>query len=306
MDKFFPTLVPSILLAGILLGERLAGAQGSVPWIFAGITFVGSLKMDLKTLRETLMEPKPLLLTLLVLRVLMPIWAFGAGFLLFPGNAYTRMGLILFSLIPVGVNSVIWAVMFKGNIPLSLSVVLIDTVLSPLVLPVSLIFLTGTRVELDVLGLMSSLLWMVVIPSILGIAVNQFTKGGFSQKWFPRLSPYSRVGLLIVILINGASVSDYFSTVDLNLLKIMATVFMLASSGYAMAWALAFISKLKKEETLTVVFSGGMRNVGTGIVIAVAYFPAEAAIPVITGILFQQIICSYFASKMTKYYQNLS
>jgi len=304
MDKLFPLLVPLVLLFGIFLGDLIASWQVVVPWIFAGITFVGSLKMDVKTLRENLTASKSLYLTLLVLRILMPVWALLMGVLLFPSNPYTRMGLLLFALLPVGVNSVIWSVLYKGNIPLSLSIVLIDTLLSPFILPLSLVVLTGTRVELDTFGMMQSLFQMVVIPSVLGILVNQFSKGEFPKVWFSRLSPYSRIGLLLVILINGASVSDSFTSIDSTLIGIMVTVFMLATSGYVMAWGVAMIAKLGREDTLTVVFSGGMRNVGTGIVIAVAYFPMATTIPVITGILFQQIICSFFASTMTRYFNN--
>jgi predicted Na+-dependent transporter len=302
LDKNFPFLVPIGLLLGMVLGDLIVDFHLFVPWIFAGVTFIGALRIDFDSFRKTIRKPKPIILVMSILRILMPLWALLFGLIVFPGDVYTRTGLLLFSLIPVGVNSVLWTVMLKGNVALTLSVVLLDTLISPLVLPFSMLLLTGASVQLDMAGMMMSLMQMIVLPSLIGMTINQLTKGELPKKWNAKLVPLSKIGLLAVIIINGGTVRDYFTTIDLQLLIIMASIAFLAISGYTMAWNLSKLLKLNDTDAKAVVFSGGMRNVSTGIVIAVVHFPAGAALPVVTGIFFQQIVCATIARMLEKHY----
>ena len=301
-DKYFPFLVPTGLLLGIFLGDLIIDLRVIVPWVFAIVTFIGALRIDFNSFRQTIKKPKPILLVMTILRVLMPLWALIFGRIAFPEDHYTQTGLLLFALIPVGVNSVLWTVMLKGNIALTLSVLLLDTILSPIILPLSILLLTGQSVELDTIGMMMSLLQMIVIPSILGMAINQLTKGKLPKKWNARLAPFSKIGLLIVITINGATVSENFTNINLRLIAIMSSIAFLAISGYVMAWNLARLIKLNEADAKAAVFSGGLRNVSTGIVIAVAHFPAAAAIPVVTGVFFQQIVCTIISKVLERHY----
>ena len=305
LDKLFPFLVPGCLILGILLGESIASLSGLVPWIFGGVTFIGSLKMNFHSFKETMMNPLSIGLSLLVLRIIMPICALIMGLLVFQ-DGYTQMGLLLFAVIPTGINSTVWALMYKGNISLSLSVILIDTLLAPFIVPFSLALLTGASVELDTVGMMISLTQMVVIPSLLGMFVNHWTKGEVNKTWGKKLMPFSKIGLIIVVLINGATVSPHLQTIDLKFIAIMAVVFVLAVAGFAFAWGLAKLTKRSQEDTVSIVFAGGMRNNSTGIVIALAYFPAEVAIPVIVGILFQQTVCAVFGGLLERSFKKES
>ena len=302
IDKNFPFLVPIWLLLGMFLGDFIVDFRVFIPWIFALVTFIGALRIDFNSFTRTIRKPKPMILVMSILRILMPLWALMLGIIIFPGNIYTRTGLLLFALIPVGVNSVIWTVMYKGTISLTLSVVLLDTVLSPLVLPFSILLLTGASIDLDTASMMLSLLQMIVIPSIIGMALNQLTKGELPKKWNAKLAPFSKIGLLLVVMINGSVVSGYFTAIDLQLVMIMGSIIFLALSGYTMAWKLAKLAKLSEADTKAMVFSGGARNVSTGVVIAVAYFPVAVAIPVVVGILFQQLVCATVAKFLEKHY----
>jgi predicted Na+-dependent transporter len=46
------------------------------------------------------------------------------------------------------------------------------------------------------------------------------------------------------------------------------------------------------EDSVAVQFNSGMRNLSAGAVIAVKYFPPAVALPVISGMLFQQILAA--------------
>ena len=67
----------------------------------------------------------------------------------------------------------------------------------------------------------------------------------------------------------------------------MSSIAFLGASDYMIAWNVAKLLKLNPQDTKSVVFTGGMRNINMGIVIAVTHFPEAVAIPVVTGVLFQ-------------------
>jgi len=52
-------------------------------------------------------------------------------------------------------------------------------------------------------------------------------------------------------------------------------VFFIAFSGYFFSWIVAKLIKLKKEDVIALIYAGGMRNIGAGLVIAVFSFQQQ-------------------------------
>ena len=50
------------------------------------------------------------------------------------------------------------------------------------------------------------------------------------------------------------------------------------------------------------MFSGGMRNISAGAVLAISYFPPAVAVPVVLGMLFQQTLASLYGFAIDRYY----
>ncbi|MEY8748768.1 bile acid:sodium symporter family protein, partial [Bacillales bacterium AN1005] len=169
LGKWMPLLTPVSVVVGVLLSSFLNNFSFLVPWVFAAMTFTGSLNSNFKSMKHTIFHPLSLLLTLAVLHVITPIWAFVIGHLFFGNDPYTITGLTLATVIPTGITSVIWVSMYKGNVPLTLAIILADTLLSPFLVPLSMSIFVGEAVQLDVWGMMRGLLVMIVIPSIAGI-----------------------------------------------------------------------------------------------------------------------------------------
>jgi len=301
-DKLFPFLTPVFLFCGLFLGSTVGQFVSIVPWLFALATFIGSLKIDFKTFAQTIKKPKGILIAMLMLRIVMPVVALIFGWIFFPNDVYTQIGLLLFGMLPIAISSVLWTMITKGNVSLALSVVLLDTVLTPIALPLTILLLTGESIELDTIGMMRSLLFMVVLPSLAGMCLNQFVKGEFGTRMSAKLAPLSKMCILLVIFINGGNIRQFFPPVDWYLMGIMLSIAVLAVLGYLFSWGLAKWVKLSDDDAKAVVFSGGMRNMSTGVIIAVAYFPPAAAIPMVTGIFFQQMVCAAIAKLIERYY----
>ncbi|TXC91607.1 bile acid:sodium symporter family protein [Metabacillus litoralis] len=292
LEKLMPVLTPISVIIGIVLADHLLPFAFLIPFIFAFMTFSGSLSSSFQALKGAVQKPLSFILILLLLHLIMPLIAWSVGHLFFVDDL-TITGLVLATVIPTGITSFIWVNIYKGSIALALSIILIDTILSPFLVPSILSFLVGRNVEIDAYSIMYGLLLMVVIPSFLGMLIHYFTKGRSVQA-SKKLAPFSKLALSSVVMINGAVVAPFIKKVNLELLLISLTVFVLASIGYLLAWMFGCLIKKDRETKIAMMFTGGMRNISAGAVIAVQYFPPAVAVPVVIGMLFQQILASIF------------
>lgn len=292
LEKIMPLLTPTAIVVGVLNESRLLPFTGLVPWIFAVMTLIGSLKCNFGDLKAVLMKPQKLLVLMVILHVVMPLIGWLAARVVFPGDPYTVTGYVLLFAIPTGVVSVVWVSMYRGNIALTLALILMDTLLSPIVVPGTLYLLMGASVEIQLGEMMKGLLWMVVIPSVVGMLLNQWTKGKVNTVCGPPLSPFVKVGLFMVVSINGASIARYLKHPDAKLLVIIVVTFITVVLGYVIGALVSRHFRWDYENSVAVQFNSGMRNLSAGAVLAVNYFPPAVALPVISGMLFQQILAA--------------
>ena len=293
LQRWIAILTPLSLVIGVLfhqVGEQLLFI---VSWLFAFMTFVGSLGMNVKEVNMVRKFPTVVLVSIAFLHIVMPAWAYFLSTLFFDDHLLT-IGFVLAVAIPTGVTSVIWVTISKGNLPLCLSIILIDTLLAPVILPVILHIVVGERITVDSMSLILNLLWMIVLPTILAITLNELSKGSVQKKWGPRLAPFSKLSLFAIVAINGSAVAPYVQKVSFELAGIIALVLFIALTGYAIALWIAHILWKDPVIATTFMFVGGMRNIATGVVIATTFFPAKVAMPVVFVMLFQQVLASLY------------
>ncbi|MFC3885145.1 bile acid:sodium symporter family protein [Bacillus songklensis] len=302
LERAMPVITPASLVIGVLLADGFEAYAFLVPWIFAFMTFTGSLSSNFQALTRVISHPFSMFVALFILHIFMPLWAWVLGHVMFSGDMFTITGLFLAAVIPTGITSFIWVSIHKGNIPLALTIILIDTFLSPFIVPYSLSLVAGEKVHMDVWGMMQGLFFMVVLPSILGMVLNQVTDGEVKDRLGVRLSPFSKIGLAAVVMLNSAVVAPYLSHIDKKIVSIACVVFMLSFSGYLFSWLVGTWLKRGREEIVVLTFTGGMRNISAGAVLAVSYFPAAVAVPVVLGILFQQVLASFYGHMLHRYY----
>ncbi|MCM3569734.1 bile acid:sodium symporter family protein [Neobacillus mesonae] len=302
LEKIMPLITPVSVIAGVLLSTYIKDYSFLIPWIFAFMTFAGSLNSNFQSLKDVILHPFPIFVAMMILHVVMPVWAWGVGHIIYPSDAYTITGLILAMVIPTGITSFIWVSIYKGNIPVVLSVILIDTFLSPFIVPYSLSIFMGQKIEMDYLDIMMGLMGMVVIPSIIGMMLNQLTKGKINEQLGSRLAPISKIFLGFVVMLNGAVVAPYLKNINLKLVGIAFVVFCLALTGYLFSFFIGKFLVKERNTVITMTFSGGMRNISAGAVIGVTYFPSAVAVPVVIGMLFQQVLASLAGHFIARYY----
>ncbi|UZM97344.1 hypothetical protein OL548_19400 [Lysinibacillus sp. MHQ-1] len=138
-------MTPLSLILGVLVESWGQNLVFLVSWLFAFMTFSGSLHMKFKDVKIFMKHPGLIIFSIIFSS---PIHAvMGVFFLstvIFDDHLLT-VGFVLAVAIPTGVTSVIWINICKGNLPLGLSIILIDTLLSPFILPFILFFVSGEK-----------------------------------------------------------------------------------------------------------------------------------------------------------------
>ncbi|ARP43040.1 bile acid:sodium symporter family protein [Geobacillus thermodenitrificans] len=304
LEKALPFLTPASVVAGIWLSDELSSHAVLVPWLFAFMTFSGSLRLRLAELKEVLIHPGPIVAALCLLHFVIPLWAFGLGHLFFGGDRLTVIGFVLAAAIPTGVTSFIWVSLGRGNLALALSIILIDTFLSPLAVPLTLLLLAGSAVEMDVGQMMLGLVFMIILPSLSGMLVGERLSVRANERLAAVLSPFSKLALALVVMMNSAVVAPYFGRVDVRLFFMAFLVLVIASSGYFLSWMAARWLKFAPPDIITLTFTGGMRNISAGAVLAMTYFPPPVSVPVVLGMLFQQVLASLYHRLLNKTYHS--
>lgn len=260
LDKVMPLITPISVIIGVLLSEHLMDYTFLVPWIFAFITFSGSLGSNFKSLQQAVTHPLPVFIVLIILHMLMPIWAFGLGHLVFHGDAFTITGLVLAVVIPTGVTSMIWVSIYNGNAILALTIILIDTLLSPFIVPYSISLFGGGSIQMDLDSIVKGLIGMVVLPSMLAMFLNQATKGKIQNTLSPRLAPFSKISVGIVVILNSSKIAPYLTHFDKKIMIMAFLVLFIAASGYALSWMVGACLRWEKADIITLTFTGGMQT----------------------------------------------
>ena len=288
-----PILTPLSLVVGVLLESVGQHLLFLVAWLFALMTFISSLGMKFSDVKVFARYPKTILSVIAFLHMLMPLWAFALSEIIFDDHLLT-LGFVVAVAVPTGVTSIIWVTVSKGNVPLCLAIVLIDTLLAPVIMPSLIHLVAGKTIHIDSSSLIVDLIWMIVIPSIVGVLVNERTKGQFNQKYGQLLVPISKLCLFAVVMINSSAIAPYLKNIDWELFIVILVVGIVTISGYFFAMVFGKFVMRDDEVGTTILFTGGMRNIALGVVIATTYFPAKVAMPVVFGMLFQQIMASLF------------
>ena len=269
--------------------------------LFAYMTFVSALRTTFQDVVRILTKPLVPLWSLFLIHGIAPLAAWGGGLWLYPDNFHMRLGLLLASTIPIAVTSVIWTTIANGDIALALVTVTLDTLLIPILIPAFFRIMLGTSITLNYGNMVLRLLLMVTIPSILGMVVNEITKGRLENFSISVGGVTAKISNLFVIFINSAIVLPNIRW-DFSAVKMMIIVLGLVSVNYLIGFFGSYFLKDRRQEVVTaMIFNVGMRNTSFGSVLAITYFPATVALPIILTLLFQQPIAAIISKLLIKF-----
>jgi len=292
LEQLLPALFPFGIALGLVLPSVFSHLRPMVPWFFAVLTLSGALRLKITEFGRTVRAPLPIFFFMVAIRVLMPLIALFASSVFFGGNPDVVSGFVLLFAGPVAVSSIIWIGMFNGDRALCLTLILLDTLLAPLVVPGTLSVLMGEAVTMDIGGIVVSLLMMVVAPTIAGVAANEASRGKIADLLCPYLVPLGKIFLMLVIAANSSAIAHAVSFADPFFWQVAALSVSLSTGSFMLMKLVGIAARCSHEKNVTMFFTGGLKNISVVATIAVTFFPEAAALPAVTGILFQQLIAA--------------
>ncbi|MDK2820722.1 MAG: bile acid:Na+ symporter, family [Clostridia bacterium] len=289
-------VVSTALLVGFLLSKYIAPSLSNVAVVLFGyMTFITALDTSYRNFFNVLKKPGIILWMLLLIHIIMPVISWVIGMIFYPADSYVRLGLIIGALIPIAVTSIIWTSVLKGDIALTLVAVTIDTLVSPFLLPLFIFIIVGETVQIDYMDMFFGLLWMVTVPSMLGMALNDLTKGGLKKFGHSIGGLTSKIALFFVVVINAGLVAPEVDW-DISLAKMLLVLLLIAVCGFGLGYLGSYVLKHRSwDSTVSMIYIVGMRNISFGSVLAVTYFPPAVAVPVTLAMLFQQPLAGIVA-----------
>lgn len=288
VSRHMAPVVLCCVAVGIAFPEVFSRINTVTVALFAFMTFANSLGGGFRELWQEIRRPLPVAVIFVLLHVVMPLITLGLGTVLFPQAPLFTTGLVLEYAIPTGVASLMWVGMNRGNTSLCLSVVLLDTLLSPLVVPLTMRLLVGSVVELDTWGMMGDLMVMVALPALAAMVLFQTTGGAVARTLKPRLAPFAKLTMLVLVLANATGCAPFLRDITPTLVKLICAVFALCLLGFFLGYQAARLLKADFPTAVTMSLNSGIRNIAAGSVLAIAYFPGDVLFPVAFSPLFLQ------------------
>ena len=266
IEKWMALVTPTCLLLGVCFPDIAKCGLPYVPAVFAFMTFAGALKSRFKDVANVFRHPGSLLIIMLLVHVVIPTAACGAGHLFFGNNMELITGMVL----------------------------------APFLIPATLKILLGSAVIIDPARMMRELIFMVALPAVVAMVLNQITDGKVMETWPGKLAPFSKLALIFVVTSNSSKVAPYIRDMNMQRVKVALAILVLAASGYALGWFVAYIFRKDRSTAVSMMYGTGMRNISAGAVIAAAYFPGEVMFPVMIGTLFQQVLAALFGKLLAQ------
>jgi bile acid:Na+ symporter, BASS family len=221
------------------------------------IMFTMGTEMSLKDFEGVIKTPKAVVIGLISHFTIMPL----VGVTIAKGFGFPpeiAAGIVLIGSVPSGVSSNVLAFIAKANLPLSITIATISTLMAPVMTPFLMKILAGQFVEIDFMKMMFHVIEIIILPVVLGLILNKLLRNG--MKWLQTVMPLvSMVGILMMLIVIVSAGRD-------NLLNIGPMLFVASmihhSTGYLLGYWSGRLMKLDEATCRTISLEVGMQNGG--------------------------------------------
>jgi len=270
-------LAPLTLIGAVLAYVHPPAFLWADAWfatLFAITMFALGTVLDPAELRETLRQPGRIGLGVATQYTVMPLLAFAAAVLggLPPELA---LGLVIVGSAPGAMASNVIVFLAGGALAYSIALTTVATLLSPMITPALVSWLGGAFLPVDAWGLMRTIVVTVLLPLAAGMIMRRSLAG--RTRLAAALAP--PVATIAIVLICAYAVAVNQERIAQLGLRLLALVVLVNGLGYAIGWVLGGLYRLDRARRITLTIEIGMQNAGMGVVLALAHFSPETALP---------------------------
>ena len=233
------------------------------------IMFGMGLTLSPQDFKVVLSRPKDIFIGCLTQFTVMPLLALGLT-LAFSLPKELAIGVILVGCCPGGTASNVMTYLAKGDLALSVGMTAASTLLAPLMTPFLVWLLAGTMVDVDTVGMLMSIVYVVIAPIVCGLLCQRFLPA-MTKRVTPYLPALSSVAIMVVVVIVVSHNAERLLTAGLLIVSIVMIHNLL---GLAIGYTIGRLLHLQKPKCVALSIEVGMQNSGLASSLAVLHFAA--------------------------------
>ena len=242
-------------------------STSSITPMLGVVMFGMGLTLKPSDFKPVLMRPKDMLIGELAQFIVMPLVAWLLCQLLqLPTEL--ALGVILVGCCPGGTASNVICYLAKGDIALSVAMTGVSTLLAPVVTPALVYLLAGKEVAVDMVGMFLSIVQVIIVPIVLGLAVNKYLSK-FTEKVTPLLPMVSTLAIAAII---GIIVSHNSANILSCSLLVGVAVILHNVLGLTLGYAAGRLLGLPHDKRTAISIEVGMQNSGLATSLAATHF----------------------------------
>ena len=241
----------------------------TINYLLGVVMFGMGLALNLHDFQVVFSRPKDIIIGCLAQFTVMPLLAWGLT-KVFQLDEALALGVILVGCCPGGTASNVITYLAKGDLALSVGMTGVSTVLAPLLTPLLTWVLAGESIHVDVAGMLLSILWVVILPIVLGLIIKSLWPK-FTEKAMDYLPAFSSVAIAFTVsIVISANASKLLASGFLIILVVMCHNLFGLGLGYLIGRLLGMSEPKKRAVSIEV----GMQNSGLASSLATLHFAA--------------------------------
>ena len=281
VSDYMGVLVLLSALAALLFPDTVGHLKPRLINPLLGVIMFGmGLTLKAEDFKVVFSRPKDVLVGCLAQFTVMPLLAFALTriFKLEPALA---IGVILVGCCPGGTASNVITYLAKGDLALSVGMTAVSTLLAPFLTPLLVWLLAGETVDVDVVGMLLSILWVVILPIALGLLVKRCWPRT-TERASAYLPALSTLAICVIVLIVIAANAHKLLAGGLVILLV---VVLHNVCGLGAGYLIGTLLRLTPAKRRAISVEVGMQNSGLASSLATLHFAAYP-LATIPGALF--------------------
>ncbi len=270
ISEYMGLLVLAAALLALAFPDELRQIKPTVINYLLGVVMFGmGLALNLQDFKIVFSRPKDILIGCAAQFTIMPLLAWGLT-RLFSLDEALALGVVLVGCCPGGTASNVITYLAKGDLALSVGMTGVSTLLAPLLTPMLTWTLAGKSVDVDVAGMLLSILWVVILPIVVGLTVKWIWPK-FTEKATDYLPAFSSVAIAFTVAIVIAASADKLLAGGLVIILVVA---LHNVCGLGLGYLLAGLINLSAAKKRAIAIEVGMQNSGLASSLATLHFAA--------------------------------
>ncbi|MBQ4292583.1 MAG: bile acid:sodium symporter family protein [Muribaculaceae bacterium] len=270
ISEYMGVLVPAVALLALIFPSALQQIPTKAINYMLGVVMFGmGLTLNLNDFKIVFSRPKDVVIGCLAQFTVMPLlaWVLARVFHL---DESLALGVVLVGCCPGGTASNVITYLAKGDLALSVGMTGVSTLAAPLLTPLLTWALAGKSVDVDVVGMLMSILWVIILPIVVGLIVKSLWPK-FTEKATDYLPAFSSVAIaFIVAVIIAANASKLLA----GGLVIVVVVMLHNLCGLVLGYLIGQLLGLAEPKKRAVSIEVGMQNSGLASSLATLHFAA--------------------------------